>query len=263
LGIARAQVLGLTTRIRPAVTMVCKLCGGQFADQSLPASVVERFGIDRLVFCAPCINATLFFDGLPTPSRNDILSFVRALTDLAGRVPPQGLGTGVSDLVGLDDEARERILRLLKTSPSKLAIDRNYGSWFDALVEAGVLEDGARRNSRGIQCQAKDGHVCFSLGEKTIDDLLCSMGVAHIKEPMYPASKFRADFEVDGVFIEYFGLSGDPEYDKKTEAKLALAQKHGIQLIALYPRDLASMSELSKKLSALHCRDIDTPRSSL
>jgi len=106
-----------------------------------------------------------------------------------------------------------------------------FGSWLKALIEAEVLEDGARRTSRGTQCLAKDGHVCLSLGEKTIDDLLHSHGITHEKEYPYPERDFRADFLVDGVFIEYFGLTGDPDYDAKTRLKQRICKKHEIKLI--------------------------------
>jgi hypothetical protein len=123
-----------------------------------------------------------------------------------------------------------------------------FGSWLKALVEAGILEDGTRRTGRGTQCLAKDGHLCLSLGEKTIDDFLHSYGIAHEKEPHYPEGNFRADFLVDGVFIEYFGLKGDSDYDAKTRLKQRICKKHGIRLISIYPSDIVSLKKLSKKL---------------
>ena len=91
--------------------------------------------------------------------------------------------------------------------------------------------------------------MCFSLGEKTIDDLLYSRSIRHEKEVPYPEGGFRADFEVSGDFVEYFGLKGDPEYDAKTETKRRLCRKRGIKLIAVYPRDLASRKKLEAKLA--------------
>ena len=95
---------------------------------------------------------------------------------------------------------------------------------------------------------AKDGHVCLSLGEKTIDDFLYSRGIPHDKEPSYPEGNFRADFMVDGVLIEYLGLTGDPDYDAKTKLKQRICRKHGLRLIAVYPSDLVSTKKLEAKL---------------
>jgi hypothetical protein len=106
-----------------------------------------------------------------------------------------------------------------------------FGSWLEALIEAGILEDGTRRTARGTQCVAIDGHFCLSLGEKTIDDLLHAHGILHEKEPRYPEGNYRADFGVNGVFIEYFGLKGNTDYDKRSEFKRRLCKKHGIKLI--------------------------------
>jgi hypothetical protein len=100
------------------------------------------------------------------------------------------------------------------------------------------LEDGTRRTSRGTQCLARDGHVCLSLGEKTIDDFLHAFGIAHEKKQRYPEGDFRADFVANGVFIEYFGLTGDSGYNAKTKLKQELCKKHGIKLISVYPSDL-------------------------
>ena len=248
---ARAQVLGFTQAIRQAETRSCLLCGQSFIEDTLPGPFIERLGIDRLVFCSPCMRDAIFFNGRSDTSREDVLEYASRLALLAGRVPPDGFGTHVEDFVGLDDESRAAILTLLCRKPSKERITKLFGKWFDVLVASGVLDDGARRTSRGTQCRARDGHLCFSLGEKTIDDLLYELGVSHEKEPRYPESNMRADFEVSGVFIEYFGLTGDPDYDAKSELKTSLAKRHKIKLIAIYPKDVCSRSAIAKKLGAV------------
>jgi len=126
-----------------------------------------------------------------------------------------------------------------------------FGSWLNALIQAEILEDGTRRTSRGTQTLARDGHVCLSLGEKTIDDYLYERNVAHEKEPHYPEGNYRADFQIGDTFVEYFGLKGNPEYDQKTKLKQDLCKKHGIQLISIYPADLVSLKSLDKKLAPI------------
>ncbi len=171
------------------------------------------------------------FQGLETLSREQILHDLRDLSDILQRVPVQDFGRGPDDLQGLDFQERLALLQVLGRKPTVRCVKTLFGSWLKALIEAEVLEDGARRTSRGTQCLAKDGHVCLSLGEKTIDDLLHSHGITHEKEYPYPERDFRADFLVDGVFIEYFGLTGDPDYDAKTRLKQRICKKHEIKLI--------------------------------
>ncbi|MBC8521159.1 MAG: hypothetical protein H8D26_04105 [Methanomicrobia archaeon] len=65
---------------------------------------------------------------------------------------------------------------------------------------------------------------------------------------LYPEGQFRADFSVDGVLIEYFGLTGDQKYDLKTKEKQKLCRKNGISLISIYPEDLVSVKKLESKL---------------
>lgn len=116
------------------------------------------------------------------------------------------------------------------------------------MIEAGILEDGTRRSSMGTQCLAKDGHVCFSLGEKTIDDLLFELNIPHTKEPYYPEGNYRGDFLIGDVIIEYFGLIGNVEYDKKVEIKRQIAKMHNLSMIEIFPKDLIDTRKLIEKL---------------
>jgi hypothetical protein len=91
----------------------------------------------------------------------------------------------------------------------------------------------------GTRVLAEDGHLCFSLPEKDIDDFLSHNDLAHSKEVSYPGSRLRADWEVFGgqgrVFVEYFGLVGRPDYDEKVKQKIEHARSHGIELVSIYP----------------------------
>jgi hypothetical protein len=243
---SRADKLALLTAIRTPVWRTCPLCEHKFVENSLPAPLVARLGIDQLDFCAPCLSATLFSAGSHTSSKEEVCAYLRRLSDALQRVPPQDFGAGMYDLQGMDTTERLSVLRVLKDKPAEQHVKELFSSWFHALLEAGLLDDGARRTTRGIQCLAKDGHICFSLGEKTIDDLLHASRISHEREPQYPDGNFRADFLVNGVFIEYFGLAGDPDYDLKTKRKQELCKKHRINLISVYPKDLASSKQLEK-----------------
>jgi hypothetical protein len=248
-GIDRVKELGLTSQIRNPQWKTCPLCGEKFVESSLPYPLAKRLGMDHLDFCAPCLkNTILQGTGNSTLSREQVLEFVRGLTDVLQQIPHQGFGEGAHDFHDMDFEHRLAVLKMLQSKPTASRVKELFGSWLQALIEAGVLDEDARRTSRGIQSLAKDGHICLSLGEKTIDDFLNTYDIAHDREPKYPNSNYRADFAVGSVLIEYFGLEGDPDYDEKTKEKQRICKKHGINLITIYPRDLANITKLEGKL---------------
>jgi len=163
---------------------------------------------------------------------------------LLGRIPNADF-----DLAGLDEKNASDLLRLLHSKPQFSRIIDHFGSWLALLLEAGILEDGTRKMPRGTQCLARDGHVCLSIAEKMIDDLLTEMGISHEKEVKYPNSKLRCNFFANSVYIEYFGLTGNAEYDDKTKEKLSLGKRLRIKMLALYPEDVIQYSDLRKKLA--------------
>ncbi len=247
--ISRAQKLGLTRGIRAPEWKRCPLCGLEFIESSLPVPLVERLGIDQLDFCAPCLRGLVLQNtGNNTASKEDVLSYLRDLAQLITRIPSQDFGAGMYDLRGMSTDERLAVLKKLKSKPAQRRVKDLFGSWFKALIAADLLEEGARRTSLGTQCLARDGHMCFSLGEKTIDDLLFALGIPHEREPFYPEGNYRADFLVNGAFIEYFGLAGDGEYDAKAKMKKQLCEAHGIRLVSILPRDLVSSKKLESTL---------------
>jgi hypothetical protein len=247
--ISRAAKLGLTDTIRKPKWRLCPLCSQTFVEDSLPLPLIERLGINQLDFCAPCLSSTILQNtGSDTASKEQIRSYLRDIAGLLKRIPPQDFGGGMHDLLEMSTDERLAVLRELRRKPTQRRVKELFGSWFKALIEAELLENAARRTSLGTQCLARDGHMCFSLGEKTIDDLLHALGIPHGREPAYPEGNFRADFVVNGVFIEFFGLAGDAEYDAKSSAKRVLCQTHGIKLISIFPKDLVSSRKLESML---------------
>lgn len=101
--------------------------------------------------------------------------------------------------------------------------------------------DIGRKNRFGYTCKSKDDHICNSLAEAEIDDFLFTQGIKHEKEPKYPGSNWRADFKVNDIYIEYFGLSGINSYDEKTKAKIEYAEKNNINLICIFPDDMQGL----------------------
>jgi len=215
--------------------------------------LIERLGIDRLDFCAPCLRDTVLQGtGNDSLSDRDILKFLQDLAMLLGRVPTQNFGEGKTDLIDLSNDERFELLKILRIKPTTRCLKSAFGSWLNALIQAGILEDGTRKTSRGIQSITKDGHISLSLGEKTIDDFLFSHGIPHEKEPKYPEGNYRGDFIVGATIIEYFGLTGNPEYDAKTIEKIRICKKNNVTLIEIYPQDLISNQKLEYKLSSFY-----------
>ena len=250
--LARARTKGYDAEVRTPLTKQCPLCGNSFVENSLPSPLIARLGIDGLDFCSPCLSSALFQGtGNDSMIKEDVLEYLRLLSETIEQIPRQGYGEGGDDLRYLDKEQRLRTIRVLQHKPTVRRVKKLYGSWLKALVESGLLEDGKRKTARGTQCLAKDGHICYSLAEKTIDDYLYRHNIKHEKEPGYPASNMRADFRIGPAFVEYFGLHGDPEYDAKTKRKTALCMEHGITLISLFPKDVVDRKSMEKKLATV------------
>ena len=250
--ITRAESLGLTNRIRTPQWKNCILCNEKYVEDSLPVPLTKRLGMGHLDFCAPCLKKSLYQGtGNKTASREQIIAYVRNLTQVLQQIPHQGFGEGISDFDGMDSQHIAAVIHVLQRKPSTERAKALFGSWLQLLIEANVLDEDVRRTMRGIQCVAKDGHVCLSLGEKTIDDYLIAHGIMHDRETAYPGSGYRADFNVNGILIEYFGLQGNPEYDNKTKEKLRICKTNDLELISIYPADLANVSKLERKLQPL------------
>lgn len=175
------------------------------------------------------------------------------LAELAGRlgfIPRDRFGE-TADINQLDDDLLQWWVYVRPFVPSSDEVRVAHGSWFRALVAAGVLDADMRRGRFGTHVLAEDGCFCTSLAEKLIDDLMFELGVEHQKEPHYPGSNMRADWQVGGTLVEYFGLQGIASYDEKTILKTQMAADAGIPLLALTAEDLKDRRALKKTLRAL------------
>src|SRR5690606_3617607 len=106
----------------------------------------------------------------------------------------------------VDAETLDRLLLC------RMAVRRGEHAWTLLLVEAGLADAGVRM-ARGTVLPARDGHVCFSLREKVVDDFLHMHQIAHKREPHYPRhpvdnprTRLRADWVLDdGTLVEMWG----------------------------------------------------------
>ena len=191
-------------------------------------------------------------------SKSHMRNTLSALVELMGFVPPQGFRS-IDTLRRVERGRRPKVVLHLWRMRSIEEYKHKFGSWLEALIAAGVLTDDCYPTGRGTRCLARDGHECRSLEERQIDDWLFDAGISHTPEPLYPyhpelnpGERRHADWKVSGVFIEYWGLVGDKEYDKRMRTKRKLAREAGIALIEIYPSDLRDLSQKLDRLRGRH-----------
>ncbi len=126
-----------------------------------------------------------------------------------------------------------------------------FGTWSKAIKKAGYEPN--ERWFSGRDLYAKDGHKCNSISEIIIDDWLFENNIPHIREYLYPEGRYRCDFVVNNIFVEFFGLADafniSSSYAEIMEKKKEICKKHDIQLIELYGKDLYNLDQtLAEKL---------------
>lgn len=95
--------------------------------------------------------------------------------------------------------------------------------------------------------ECEDGHIVKSISEQVIDDWLGEQGIFHAYEAPLDIGEdkpLKPDFclknylgKGNDVYLEYFGLKGQPKYDEHTAYKMKHYKRMGITLICLYPKD--------------------------
>lgn len=131
------------------------------------------------------------------------------------------------------------------------AYKRVFGTWNKAIEEAGFEPNQEIFTHR---FKARDGHICDSFAEKTIDDWLFKRKIYHQRDIYYPdQTKFKTDFLVDSKYwIEFLGLKGViKKYDDLYIRKQKIAKDNNIKIVELYPKDLFPRNKLEQKLGFL------------
>jgi hypothetical protein len=251
--IARSAVAGLDRELPESGVRECAACHNTFDTAGVRADLLVLGGEE---LCGACIYKAFIAEGDQLASAEEVAVWIREIVEVLKRIPSQAIVAGRraairSELPSEGGEEWQRALCVLPRKPAQARIKDLFGSWFEALVESGVVDRAGQRLSRGTRCLAEDGHVCWSIGEKTIDDMLFRAEIAHEREPSYPEGGFRADFKIGDALIEFLGLAGNPDYDAKTKRKREIAATAGIQLVEVYADDLADLKRLTKRLAAL------------
>lgn len=134
-----------------------------------------------------------------------------------------------------------------KELPQAKTIRRYFGTWNKCIIAAGFEPNTTMFSKR---FKALDGHMCDSLSEKVIDDWLFQKQIPHEIHVPYNINKMTADFKINDVWIEFFGLEGRLlSYDKTMLFKRKLWKEKGLKVIEIFPHDLFPKNKLSTILS--------------
>lgn len=122
--------------------------------------------------------------------------------------------------------------------------------------EPGVRVETASPTSPGKQrvnearFRTDDGHFVRSKAEVLIDNWLYAHGLAHAYEPLLPGGNYLGDFFIPtkegGFYIEFWGLAGNPAYDRKRETKTKVYRDFSLRLMDLLETDMASLDDALK-----------------
>ena len=95
--------------------------------------------------------------------------------------------------------------------------------------------------------ECEDGHIVKSISEQIIDDWLSEQGIFHGYETPLDIGEekpLKPDFclknylgKGEDVYIEYFGLQGQPKYDEHTAFKMEHYKRLKTTVVCLYPKD--------------------------
>jgi hypothetical protein len=144
---SRAIFAGWTQAIPVPCTKKCPLCGEDFLETSLPHPFARRLGVRNLDFCAPCLTQAIFEqDRSDQPSDQRILAYLRRVAEIIGKSPRQGFGEGIQDLHPFGFEIRIELLRVLSSRPSVKQVKERFGTWKNALLEAGLQTKPQRKS---------------------------------------------------------------------------------------------------------------------
>jgi hypothetical protein len=221
----------------------CAVCDSEFRVIDLPDWVY--FGSNGFKDC--CFQCPI----LARPKKAELMRLVPEFVESCGFTPAADASPiSYAFTSRLSDVAMAQVFPAYGRMGGAEHVKKKFGSWFEGLVQSGALPDGVQVTARGVRCLADDGHVCHSLDEQCIDNWLSHNSLSHEREPPYPphptlnaSGRRRADWKVGDTFIEYFGLVGDPDYERKMDEKIALSAGLQVDMVAVYPSDLGRIEE--------------------
>ena len=145
--------------------------------------------------------------------------------------------------------------------PSPRTVTRRLKcSWNEFMEQLGFIPNS--NHEKGTTCYAKDGTICFSIAECLVHNYFLDNNVNIIsKEYLYRdltednnLKSFIGYKRCDWILqyndkfyiIEYFGLMGSYDYNKRHDKKIEFINKSNLQnnFIAIYPKDLHKLNDI-------------------
>jgi len=224
-------------------TKICAICGKPFILKHIN---INPYCATGLIDCCFQCNIVEF------PNKDYLPQRIIDFTNACGFFPTETMTLSDFNFMSrIDPCNRKEVLLTWARMGKQSHVAHYYGTWFEGLVQLGILPNNVLPTERGIMCVASDNHICLSLAEMKIDDWLHSHNISHEKEPFYPYHPIlnisglkKGDWKVGNTYIEYFGLAGDEEYDERSESKLLLAEALNIRVISIFPKDLKKLDEI-------------------
>ena len=129
-----------------------------------------------------------------------------------------------------------------------------FGEWHNANEDI--------RKNYAPEFRTDDGHYVRSQGEMIIDNWLYNNNYLHEYERkvIYNNEEYIVDFYIKNLdlYIEYFGITDNEEYDAKSKHKKEIYKKLGLTCLYLYPENLKNIQDiLQKQLKAYNSNDND------
>jgi len=96
--------------------------------------------------------------------------------------------------------------------------------------------------------QARDGTWVASEGERLIANWLDAHGIGYRYEPEL-AGGLTPDFHIvdTDVIIEYWGMSGETDYEDRMEEKMGIYEEHGYDVVGLFPTHTHEMGDVLER----------------
>jgi hypothetical protein len=137
--------------------------------------------------------------------------------------------------------------------PSSATYKRYFGSYFNACKLAG-LPTNSNLFGKSIHCKSLNDDLCLSKSEKIITDFFILNNISYKKDQKYNiymkdirCKNKTVDWIINNnIFVEYFGLSDKPIYNKRMEEKRTICRDCNIVLIGLERKDLNKLHIIFK-----------------
>ena len=130
-------------------------------------------------------------------------------------------------------------------------IGRNKKVVLDYLHHYGIeVRPNGLMNRELIKCN--DGHQVRSYYERAFDNYLYKEGLPHEHDVRLPFDKrYMADFLVEDVYIEIWGMMSIESYRERREKKIKLYKDNNCKLLEIYPNDFKNLGSKMNQLKHL------------